>query len=124
MISLFWILTSGMAHRPKSHHYLILALEFTNWALFLAIWIAISVNIGRDNECRAPDGTHAHSRECNTIYTALAFAIADWVLFTASFVFVGIAVGKREEAVVHEKTAGGTFVRPSDDGTLRDGNAV
>ena len=110
-----------MTYRPKSHHYLTLALEFINWALFLAVWIAISVNIGRDDQCVDPDGSHSHSRECNTIYTALAFAIVDWLLFTVTFVFVGMAVGKREE-VVHEKTTGtGAAVRPSDDGTL---NAV
>jgi hypothetical protein len=125
MLSLLWILTSGMAHRPRSHHYLTLALEFINWALFLAIWISLSVNIGRDDQCTAPDGGHLHTKECNTIYTALAFAIVDWLLFTVTFLFVGKAVGTRDQ-VVHEKngTHTGAGVRPSDDGTLRDGNAV
>ena len=107
-----------MTYRPKSHHYLTLTLEFLNWSLFLAIWIALSVNIGRNDQCTAPDGGHSHSRECNTIYTALAFAIVEWLLFTVTFFFVGMAVGNREE-VVHEKGgATGGVVRASDDGTL------
>jgi len=96
--------------------------------MFLAIWIALSVNIGKHQECVAPDGGHSHVRECNTIYTALAFAIADWILFTVTFVSVGLAVAKGEEvAPVHEKNTGaatGPAVRPSDDGTLRGENAA
>ena len=54
----------------------------------------------------------------------MAFAILDWILFSVTFFFVGMAVSKKED-VVHEKTtATGPAVRPSDDGTLRDGNAV
>jgi hypothetical protein len=127
VLSLVWILTSGMIHRPKSHHYITLVLEFINWGLFLAIWIALSVNIGRNDQCVAPDGGHDHSRPCNTIYTALAFAIVDWLLFTVTFFTVGWAIftGK-EGSHVHEKNAGNTGgpIRPSDDGTLRGESAA
>jgi hypothetical protein len=126
MLSLIWILTSGMIHRPRTHHYFTFALEFINWGLFLAIWIAISVNIGRHDQCVAADGGHASTRECRTIYTALAFAIVDWLLFTVSFVSVGLALGQKDAAVVHEKntTTNGPAIRPSDDGTLRGENAA
>lgn len=124
MLSIVWILSSGMSHRPRTHHYLILALDFINWGLFFAIWIALAVNIGRDDQCAASDGGHLRTKECDTIYTAWAFAIADWLLFTVTLFFVGKALSKKEE-VVHEKTtATGPAVRPSDDGTLRDASAV
>ena len=120
-------MTSGMVYRPFSHAYITLALEFINWGMFLAIWIALSVNIGKHQECVAPDGGHSHVRECNTIYTALAFAIADWILFTVTFASVGLAISKGETAPVHEKSTGatsGAAVRPSDDNTLRGENAA
>jgi hypothetical protein len=122
-------MTSGMVHRPFSHAYLTLALEFINWGMFLAIWIALSVNIGKHQDCVAPDGGHSHLRECNTIYTALAFAIVDWILFSVTFAAVGYAIVKGEEvAPVHEKNTNGAStgaaVRPSDDGTLRGDNAA
>ena len=117
-----------MIHRPRTHHYLTLALEFVNWALFLAVWIALSVNIGRHDQCVAVDGGHAKTQECKTIYTALAFAILDWLLFTVTFVSVGLAVSKKEDGrVVHEKNNGatnGAAIRPSDDGTLRGETAA
>src|SRR5277367_4231565 len=115
-------MTSGMVHRPFSHAYLTLALEFINWGMFLAIWIALSANIGKHQECVASDGGHSHARECNTIYTALAFAIVDWLLFTVTFASVGYAISKGEEfASPNEKNTGAAApaVRPSDDGTLR-----
>lgn len=124
MLSLIWIVSAGMSYRPRSHHFLTLALEFINWGMFLAVWIALSVNIGQDSYCSGPLGGHLHTRWCNSIYSALAFAIIDWILFTVTFVFVGMAVSKKEE-VVHEKgVATGPAVRPSDDGTLRDGNTA
>lgn len=111
-----------MVHRPASHHYLTLVLEFINWGMFLAVWIALSVNIGKDQQCVAVDGGHAHNRPCNAVYTTIAFAIVDWLLFTVTFVFVALAVLKKEP-VVHEKGAGAA-VRPSDDGTLRGESAA
>lgn len=124
VLSIVWILTSGMIHRPKRHHYFILALEFINWAMFLAVWIALSVNIGKHQECEAgPFGGHLHNRPCNTAYTAIAFAIADWILFTVTFVSVGFAIKSGEDVVpVRAKNPGvttGASIRPSDDGTLR-----
>jgi hypothetical protein len=117
-----------MIHRPKSHQYITLVLEFINWAMFFAVWIAISVNIGKDQECVAADGGHSHSRECRTIYSALAFAIINWILFTVTLGCVAYAVSTgRENVVVHEKrdpTAAGGPVRPSDDGTLGAGAAA
>jgi hypothetical protein len=118
-----------MIHRPRTHHYLTLALEFINWSLFLAVWIALSVNIGRHDQCVAPDGGHSKTRECKTIYSALAFAIVDWLLFTVTFVSVGLAVSKKEDGAFagHEKNNGvttGAAIRPSDDGTLRGETAA
>jgi hypothetical protein len=117
-----------MIHRPISHHYITLALEFINWGMFLAVWIAISANIGKHQECVAPTGGHSHARECNTIYSALAFAIVDWILFTVTFGAVAYAVATgRDNVVVHEKntnTTTGPAVRPSDDGTLRADQAA
>jgi hypothetical protein len=115
-----------MIHRPKSHHYYTFALEFINWSLFLAVWISISVNIGRHNQCVAPDGGHSQTRECKTIYSALAFAIVDWLLFTVSFVTVGLSLNQKDAVVVNEKNTGnnGPAIRPSDDGTLRGENAA
>jgi hypothetical protein len=96
-----------MIHRPKSHHYLILALEFINWALFLAVWIALSVDIGKHQECVVDSNGHSHSRPCDTAYTAIAFAIVDWILFTVTFVSVGLAVKSGEDVVpVKAKNAG------------------
>ena len=114
-----------MSHRPKRHHHLILLFEFINWGLFLAVWIALSVNIGRHTQCATSSGGHDHSRPCNTIYTALAFAIADWLLFSVTFFTVGRALAGGKEHY-HEKStgAGGAAVRPSDDGTLRGETAA
>jgi len=97
-----------MIYRPFSHHYLILALEFINWGMFFAIWIALSVNIGKHDECAAFfNSGHSHSRPCNTIYTALAFAILDWILFTITFVTVGLAISSGKEVThVREKKTG------------------
>jgi hypothetical protein len=93
--------------------------------LFFAIWIALSVNIGRHNQCVAADGGHDHSRPCNTIYTALAFAIVDWLLFSFTFFSVGWAVSTgKDVSPIHEKGTGGAAVRPSDDGTLRGETAA
>lgn len=92
--------------------------------MFLAVWISISVNIGRHTQCATPSNGHDHSRPCDTIYTALAFAIVDWLLFSVTFFCVGWALlGAKEH--VHEKSAGtgGAAVRPSDDGTLADSAA-
>jgi hypothetical protein len=120
-------MTSGMIHRPLSHQYITLALEFINWGMFFAVWIALAVNIGQNTQCVAPSGGHSHSRECNTIYTALAFAIIDWLLFSITFgmVVYAVATGK-ETAPVQEKNTGNTGapVRPSDDNTLRGENAA
>ena len=119
---MIWMLTSGMSYRPRSHHRLFLFLEFTNWAMFLAVWIALAVNIGRKDWCVDPDGSHSRSRECDTIYAAWAFAIVEWILFTATLAGVGMAVSRYRgtSPAVHEKNAstGGTAVRPSDDGTV------
>ena len=120
-------MTCGMIYRPLTHHYIVLVLEFINWAMFLAVWIAISANIGKHQECVAPSGGHDHSRPCNTAYTALAFAIVDWILFTISFVAVGYAISAGKEVVpVYEKnvSASGPAVRPSDDNTLRGESAA
>lgn len=106
-----------MVHRPRSHHPITLVLEFINWGMFFAVWIALSVNIGKHQECVAPDGGHSHVRECNTIYSALAFAIVDWILFTVSLGCVAYAISTgRETVVTHEKN--GAAVRPSNDGTV------
>jgi hypothetical protein len=120
------MLSSGMQYRPRSHHHLFHFFEFTNWGLFLAVWIALSVNIGRKDWCVADDGSHDHSRPCNTIYSALAFAIVEWILFTMTFFGVGYAASRyRGTTGVHEKTTGGNVVRPSDDNTIRaEGTAV
>lgn len=94
--------------------------------MFLAVWIALSVNVGQDTWCVNPDGSHSHTRECNTAYTALAVAIVEWLLFTVTMLGVGYGIGKYREGVApaHEKTAG-AGVRPSDDGTLRaEGNTA
>lgn len=108
-----------MSHRPHNHQYLTLALEFINWGLFFAVWIALAVNIGRDDQfCRDVDGSHSHTKECDTIYTAFAFAIADWILFTVTFFFVAKAVMKKDGSVGNEKVTGNTTAtdtnRPSD----------
>jgi hypothetical protein len=111
-----------MIHRPKTHHYVILALEFINWGMFLAVWIALSVNIGKHQECAATlDSGHSHSRPCNTAYTAIAFAIVDWILFTVTFVMVGLAISNGDTQTFNEKNTGaaGVPIRASDDGTLR-----
>jgi len=71
-----------MAHRPRSHHLLIHFFEFTNWGVFLAVWIALVVNIGKQQECYF--GGHSHIRPCDTIYATIAFAIVEWLLFTAT----------------------------------------
>ena len=115
-----------MVHRPKSHHYYTLVLEFINWGLFLAIWIALSVNIGRHDQCVAANGGHDHSRPCDTVYSALAFAIFDWLLFSFTFFCVGWAILTGKETI-HEKStgaSGGAAIRPSDDGTLRAESAA
>ena len=87
--------------------------------MFLAVWISLSVNIGRHDQCVGANGGHDHSKPCDTIYTALAFAIADWLLFSFTFFSVGWALSTKNEHV-HEKStgaSGGAAVRPSDDGT-------
>lgn len=116
-----------MSHRPKKHHYFTFAFDFINWSLFLAIWIALSVNIGKHQQCVSADGGHDHSRPCNSIYTALAFAIVDWLLFSVTLFTVGHSIFTgSNDAPVHEKStaAGGAAIRPSDDGTLRGENAA
>src|SRR2546423_14064003 len=45
LLSLVWMMTSGMQYRPKSHHWIILLLEFINWGLFLAVWIILAIEV-------------------------------------------------------------------------------
>jgi hypothetical protein len=110
------MLSLGLEYRPKSHHHLLTFFEFTNWALFFAVWIALSVNIGQKDFCVNVDGTHSRSRECDTIYTALAFSIIEWLLFSVTFFGVGYGISKyRGTAAVHEKnSAVGGAARTSD----------
>lgn len=66
---------------------LIVALDLINWCMFIAVWIALAVNIGsKSNYCSVSieKGGHSGSVPCQTIYAALAFAILGWLLFTHS----------------------------------------
>jgi hypothetical protein len=61
--------------------------------MFLAAWIAISVNIGKKQVCVDENGDHSHIRPCDTIYAAIAFAIVEWLLWSATLfgVFTGVS---------------------------------
>ena len=69
--------------------------------MYLAVWIALSVNIGKSQQCVDPDGGHSHVRACNTIYSAIAFAIVNWLLHTVTLAAVtfGILTGGGEDEV-------------------------
>jgi hypothetical protein len=86
-----------MPYRPVSHHRLLFLFEITNWAMFFAAWIAISVNIGKKQACADVDGGHSHIRPCDTIYAAVAFAIVEWLLWSATLfgVFTGVSGTRR-----------------------------
>ena len=107
-----------MAYRPKSHQYLFLILEFTNWGMYLAVWIALSVNIGQDDFCVNFDGSRSFVRPCDTIYATIAFAITNWILYTATLATVtfGILTGGGEESA-----PAATVVGPGP-GPLKTGN--
>jgi len=64
-----------------------LALDFISFDLLLAIWISLSVDLGKRKECVDDDGDGglAYTTSCKTIYGALGFAAADWLLFAATF---------------------------------------
>jgi hypothetical protein len=93
-----------MEHRPKSHHYGILLFEFINWALFLAVWVALADNIGKKTFCADPSGGLSHVKECDTLYAAFAFAICEWILFTVTWLWVLKALFLDKEVVHDEKT--------------------
>jgi hypothetical protein len=81
VLSLYMIANFG------SHSYLnviILMLDFINWGLFFAVWVALAVNISSETSyCSvSPGGGHSTSTPCQTIYAAFAFAIVAWILFT------------------------------------------
>ena len=126
MISVLWILSSAMEYRPKWHQYLILFFDFTNWGMFLAVWIAIATDLGKkkDGFCVSVDGGHSHSRECNTLYAAFACAIANSILFGITLATVIYAIFRVKDNAIEEKRVsnsggvGGDAVRPSDEGTL------
>lgn len=79
-----------MSYRPRSHHFIILALELISWTMLLAAWIAIWVNVGQRTQCNI----HRRDRSCNTIYAASVFAIIDWMFFTGTL--IGVMVGLTE----------------------------
>ena len=63
---------------------IILVLDFINWGMFLAVWIALAINISSTTSyCSiGPGGGHSDSTPCQTIYAAFAFAIVGWLFFT------------------------------------------
>lgn len=72
------------ARRPP-HRNLILVLEIICWAILLAAWIAICVDIVNHTECIVGP----HDRTCDTIYAALAFVFFNWIVFTVTMFLVG-----------------------------------
>jgi len=62
---------------------LLILLQLANWAVFLALWIAIAVDISGDSShCSVVSGEHSSDTPCQTMYAAFAFTIAGWVLFS------------------------------------------
>ena len=62
-----------------------LAVDLINWAMFLAVWIALAQQISSSTSfCSTPGGGNLTTAPCNTIYAALAFAIVCWLLFSIS----------------------------------------
>lgn len=73
-------------HPTHPHQPVTAVLEFIDWCLLLAVWIALAQQISSHNTfCHAPHQGHLHIRPCNTIYGALALAVFGWILFTISF---------------------------------------
>jgi hypothetical protein len=72
--------------------------------MFLAAWIAISVNIGKKQACVAPSGGHSHIRPCDTIYAAVAFAIVEWLLWCATLFGVGTGLSAGRTSRIGTKT--------------------
>src|SRR5579859_8057633 len=105
ILSLVWMMTSGMRHRPKSHHLIILLLDFINSALFLAVWIVLAIEVSCNTaRCSDPNGGHLHINPCNTLYGAFGLSIAVWILFTISLGFVSVAIRReRKETLSTEK---------------------
>jgi hypothetical protein len=93
-----------MQYRPKSHHWIVLLLEFINWGLFLAVWIGLADAISCDTgHCADPSGGHLHINPCNTLYGAFGLSIAVWILFTLSLVFVSVAINREMRKATTEK---------------------
>jgi hypothetical protein len=74
----------GRNYHPPIHKYVFLALEILCWALLLAAWIGVCVDLAQHSECFIS----RHIRACNTLYVALAFVVFDWILFTATMAIV------------------------------------
>ena len=72
---------------PASRLLIILVLDFICFDLLLAVWISLSVDLGKRKQCVDDDGDGglAYTTSCKTIYGALGFAAADWLLFAATF---------------------------------------
>jgi hypothetical protein len=88
------MVSSGMGYRPRSHQFIILVLEIFSWAMLLAAWIAVFVNVGKRTQCNID----RRDRPCNSIYAASAFAIIDWMLFTGTMIGVAFGMTEHESA--------------------------
>src|SRR5947207_9404630 len=108
-------------HPTHPHQFVALVLEFINWGMFLAVWIALAEQISCNTSfCAAPGGGHLHTKQCKTIYSACALAIVSWILFTISFCIVAYQFACRNDAGKVQGKGGSTRcgVTPSDKSTL------
>lgn len=104
ILSIVYFLICGMRDHPTHPHQIVTGiLDFINWGMFLAVWIALAQQISSDNSyCTAPDGGHLHTKPCNTIYSACALAVVNWILFTISFGSVLYAIVSKEHIITRK----------------------
>jgi hypothetical protein len=102
VLSLYIIANFG----PHGHSSaIILILDFVNWSMFLAVWIALAANISSDTSyCGAGSGDGQNtSTPCQTIYAAFAFAIAGWIFFTHTLTRTTQEILDRKEEITRQK---------------------
>ena len=92
----------------KTNKLCFVVFEFINWAMFLAVWIALAENISCNTSyCRVTyQGPRSFIKPCQTIYAAFAFAIFAWLLYCWSFGAAVYALFTKEEARPEKEAPG------------------
>ena len=70
-------------HPGHPHEFVSLVIDSINCVMFLAVWVALAVEVSSDH---TPCSGHGNGRgvniACRTLDGALALSVAAWILFT------------------------------------------